>query len=180
MKVYRRKFGRVIYRLFGGTQAGVIGFAGTDGYDRSGIIAWAVIFVIVVVVSLAVGHWLPLFAAEMCLAAIWGVFIGLTLLFFWPAPLLITTVGGWIGIGGADLAGAASVIEKISTAIHKITTALSTATETTMFVAPGWVFAFLVMVCCLPAYGSAGGSGGASPSTGDRGGGNSTTRGGAA
>jgi hypothetical protein len=158
MVAYRRRLGRAVTKLLGGFQYGGAALASGSDNDTVGKISWAVVLVIVVVASLTIANWLSVFQAEVCLAAIWGAFIGLTLLFFWPPQLLITTVGGWIGIGSANAAGAADVIEKISTTIHKITATISSTNDFTEHVLPGWIFSILLAVCCLPAY--RGGTGG--------------------
>lgn len=153
MRRYREKFGEAIEGLFGGFEIGGAGSAAGPNLATVGTIAWVGVLVLAAVVSVAFAWWLPLFKAEVCIAIIWGIFIGCTLLFYWPPQLLITTVGGWIGIGSANFAGAADVVEKVSTGIQKITATLSTSNETTVYNAPGWILIVLIAVCCLPAYG---------------------------
>jgi hypothetical protein len=93
-------------------------------------------------------------AVQYAVAALWGVFIGGTMLIFFPSKLLITIVGGIVGTGLSDLAGIADVINKTAAAILKITAGLNSALKgaITIQVPAAWIFLVLVVICCLPAY----------------------------
>ena len=76
------------------------------------------------------------------------------MLLYFHQKLLITIVGGVVGVALTDLAGLAEVIEKTAASIRKITQALNSAFEGDLTVRPlsAWIFLICVIVCCLPAY----------------------------
>jgi ABC-type transport system involved in multi-copper enzyme maturation permease subunit len=119
-----------------------------------GTITWLVLMLVWVIGSFLLARFLSGNAPEYVLAALWGVFIGGTMLIFFPSKLLITIIGGIVGTGLSDLAGVAEVIDKTAATILQITTKLNSALQGTVTIQPAaaWMFLVLVVICCLPAY----------------------------
>src|SRR5262249_18031546 len=113
-------------------------------------IAWVILsFVLVRFLSAAV--------AQYILAAMWGLFIGITMLIYFHSKILITIVGGIVGVAITDLSGLADVIIKAGAAIKRITDALNAALAASTNIEPlsGWLFFGIIFLCCLPAYNTA-------------------------
>lgn len=154
MTSIRRQFGRWVTRMAGGfSQAAPTLAAGGDALQTANI-AWAVILIVVILISAFIILKAAVFWAEILLAVLWGLFIGFTMLFFFHPKLLITIVGGLISVMVSDLAGMGGVIEKTAKAIKDIVEALNKALEGTVTLHPisAWLFLLLILVCCLPAY----------------------------
>jgi hypothetical protein len=152
---YREKLGRWVIRKAGGFGGGG-GTRMASGNDpaRTGTVTWFFVLVVSVIGTFLAPRILNGNGLQYVLAAGWGLFIGGTMLMFFPSKLLITIIGGIVGTGLSNLAGVAEVIDKIATAIVKITTHLNSALKGVMTIQPtaAWVFLILVLICCLPAY----------------------------
>src|SRR5215471_8572303 len=145
MLVYKQAFGRVISRAFGGFGAGGAAAAAGPATGRVADITWAIFFILVIIISVIFAREVtPIHWAEIYIAAIWGVFVGLTLLFYFHQKIIITVIGAVIGNSTADLTGVGSTIDKIAAGIHVIVTKISASADLTLYPAPGWVFVGLV------------------------------------
>jgi hypothetical protein len=152
---YREGLGKWATRLTGGFGGGGgATFASGNKPATVGTITWLILLLISVVATFLFCRFLPGSIVQYALAALWGFFIGGTMLIFFPAKLLITIVGGIIGTGLSDLAGVADVIDKTAAAIMKITSGLNSALQGVIAIQPAaaWIFLVLVVICCLPAY----------------------------
>lgn len=151
---YREGLGRWATRLTGGFGGGGATFASGKKPATVGTITWLICLAIFVVVTFLLPQILTGNTVQYAVAALWGIFIGGTMLIFFPSKLLITIVGGIVGTGLSDLAGVADVIDKTAAAILKITTSLNSALKgaITIQVPAAWIFVVLVLICCLPAY----------------------------
>jgi len=152
---YREGLGRLANRVTGGFGGGG-GAQFASGKDPAtiGTITWLVLVLIWVIVSFVLFYVFRGNASQYVLAAFWGVFVGGTMLIFFPSKLLITIIGGIIGTGLSDLAGVAAVIDKTAATILKITTSLNSALQGVVTIQPAaaWMFLILLLLCCLPAY----------------------------
>jgi hypothetical protein len=151
---YREGLGKWATRLTGGFGGGGARFASGKKPATVGTITWLIFLMIWVIVTFVLPQILTGNAVQYAVAALWGVFIGGTMLIFFPSKLLITIVGGIVGTGLSDLAGIADVINKTAAAILKITAGLNSALKgaITIQVPAAWIFLVLVVICCLPAY----------------------------
>jgi hypothetical protein len=151
---YREGLGRWANRVTGGFGGGGAQFASGKDPKTIGTITWLVLLLIWVGATFLLSRILAGNAVQYALAALWGVYIGGTMLIFFPPKLLITIVGGIIGTGLSDLAGVADIIDKTAAAIAKITSGLNSALQgaVTIQVPAAWIFLVLVVICCLPAY----------------------------
>lgn len=154
MTLIRRQFGRWVTRTMGDFGPARTVFAAGGDALRTANITWAVILILVIVISALIIWIAQAFWAEISLAVLWGLFIGLTMLFYFHPKLLITIVGGLISVIISDLAGMGEVIEKTSRAIQIIVQALNNAFQGVVTLHPisAWLFLLLILVCCLPAY----------------------------
>jgi ABC-type transport system involved in multi-copper enzyme maturation permease subunit len=149
---YRESLGKWSNRLTGGFSGRRAEFASGKKPAQIGTITWLVLLLIWIGLTFLLARLVSGNAIQYAVAALWGFFIGGTMLIFFPSKLLITIVGGIIGTGLSDLAGVASIIDKTAAAIMKITTSLNSALRFTIQPAAAWIFLILVVICCLPAY----------------------------
>jgi hypothetical protein len=154
MKAMRVKFGQRVLQIAGGFGGGGPGMAAGPSPDLVALIVWACLFVLLLFISLVIPNWLASFSAQVCLAILWGAFLGLTILFFFHQKVIMTAVGGFIGVGVSNLAGVAQVVEKLAEGINAITVSINSALggEVVIYNSPGWVFLFCLSVPCLLAY----------------------------
>lgn len=154
MTSIRRRFGIWVTRVAGGFGAAGPRLATGDAL-RAANVAWVIMLILVIVISASIVYWsTAAIRAEILLAVFWGLFIGVTMLFYFPPKLLITIVGGLAGVIGTDLAGMAEVIERTSEIIKRIVQVLNAALdgEVTLHPVSAWLFLVLIIICCLPAY----------------------------
>lgn len=117
-------------------------------------IGWAVAFVLAIVFSFVLPGILDPFKAQMAFAALWGAFIGLTLLFFFLREIIITVVGTILGVSGADAADVGKIVQKIADIDHALMKMMNAeiGKEITIYHGSGWVFLAAVGIPCLLAY----------------------------
>jgi len=151
---YRESLGKWANRLTGGFGGGGARMASGKKPATIGTITWLVLLLGWVIGSFILPQLLNGNACQYVLAALWGVFIGGTMLIFFPSKLLITIIGGIVGTGLSDLAGVAEVIDKTAAIILKITAKLNSALQGAVTIQPAaaWMFLVLIVICCLPAY----------------------------
>ena len=152
MRSYRDEFGKRVTRALGGFGGRVKSAAG-NGLDAA-TIGWVIWLVLWLILSFVLMRLLTAAVAQHLLAAIWGFFIGITMLIYFHSKILITIVGGVVGVAITDLSGLADVITKAGAAIKKITDALNSALAADGAIQPlsGWIFFTIILLCCLPAY----------------------------
>lgn len=150
---YRAEFGQRVNRWAGGFGRAESTLASTKP-ERIGTFSWLAALLIWIVGSFILIRFLGATTAQYVMAALWGVFVGGTMLIFFHQKLLITIIGGIVGTGVSDLAGLAQVIDKTAAIILKITTTLNSALQDAVTIKPAaaWIFLSLVALCCLPAY----------------------------
>lgn len=154
MTRYLEGLGKWSNRLTGGFDGGGAQFASGKKPATIGTITWLVLLVIWVGLTFLMSRLVSGNTVQYAVAALWGLFIGGTMLIFFPSKLLITIVGGIVGTGLSDLAGVAAIIDKTAAAIMKITAGLNSALQGAVTIQPAaaWIFLVLVVICCLPAY----------------------------
>ena len=149
----RRRFGGWITRVAGGFGPAEVRLAAGTTPLQTANLAWAVIFGLVLALSAAILFWSPTaIVAEISIAALWGAFTGITMLFFFPPKLLITLVGGLVGVGVSDFGGMADVIERTAEVIKRIVLSLNSAFENELTLHPisAWLFLVLIVFCESP------------------------------
>ncbi len=155
MKIYRRRFGRWLDNLSGGGGHLVALAQAEQSYIDRANKFWAIVFVIVVVVSAAICLANPAsFGTQMFLALLWGVFLGITLLFFAPRNGLITLIGAFIGGGITGASSLTSALHGFTDISDSVTMTLNSyfGSQILIYKGPVLVLLFLILVCCLPAY----------------------------
>ena len=154
MKIYKQKFGGLIERFAEGL-LGNATLAGNDDGAAKVNKVWIAVTVAISILSVGVCYFSSLSVGiTNVLAVAWGVFVGLTLLLFVPQKLLLTWVGGVIGVGGTDLAGLSDAIGKLTTAVGKLVTALNASLDGAWKIHSISIYIFLVLmlICLIPAY----------------------------
>lgn len=154
MKIYKEKFGSLIERSVEGIFGGATLADNDDGAAAVNKV-WITVIVVISILSIAVCYFTSLSIAVVnVLAAVWGVFTGLTLLFYVPQKILLTWIGGVIGVGGTDLAGLSNAIGKLTSAVGKLVTAVNASLEGAWKIHPISIYIFLVLMllCLIPAY----------------------------
>ncbi len=150
MTPFRARLGRLFENVRGGS--GDTGLASGDKLAKKGDMFFLIILALVVLGSVALVVWVPGTAVQYVLAALWGLTVGGALLLYLPAKLLITVIGGLLGVGASDLAGLAQVVEKMSTTVVAITKTINSTGPVQFQQQAIWLFLVLVALCCLPAY----------------------------
>lgn len=150
MAPFRLRLGKVFQQL--DLVAGPGGLAAGLKPENIGDIFFIIILIIIVGVSIALIKWAPIDAVQYILAAVWGMTIGGALLLYLPAKILITLIGGLLGVGASDLAGLAQVVEKMSTMVEAITKTINATGPVQFQQQAVWLFLILLALCCLPAY----------------------------
>jgi hypothetical protein len=152
MRKWRETLGKNVNRLAGGFGAGGTELAAGDDPAKIGTITWIVLLLIWVIVSFVLVRFMEGNSLQYVLAAMWGIFIGGTMLIFFSSKVLITIIGGIVGTSLSNLAGLADVIDKMAAAILKIIKSVNAALHITIQPLGAWLFVVLVLICCLPAY----------------------------
>lgn len=157
MRSMRKHFGAALYRVMGGTGAavGVAAGPGADADVRRANRFWfgTLVFVVLLTFGLLIIRGNAL-AVQVILAALWGLFIGGTLLFYLPKHLIITLFGALLG-GSAAKAGSVSAgVRNFAHVAKELTEVLNQAFSPPPQIYNGSVFVFLLLVAlsCLPAY----------------------------
>ncbi|WEX91774.1 hypothetical protein PZN02_006094 (plasmid) [Sinorhizobium garamanticum] len=150
MAPFRARLGKLLQNITGGS--GETGLASGDQLAHKGDIFFIAILILVVLGSIALLIWVPGTVVQYVLAALWGLTVGGALLLYLPAKLLITVIGGLLGVGASDLAGLAQVVEKMSTTVVAIAKTISSTGPVQFQQQAIWLFLALVALCCLPAY----------------------------
>jgi hypothetical protein len=148
MAPFRLRLGRLFQNISGGGE----GLASGPTLANKGDIFFIIILMAVVLISFGLLRWVPSDTVQFLLAALWGLTVGGALLLYLPAKILITVIGGLLGIGASDLAGLAQVIEKMSTMVAAITRTINSSGPVQFQQQAVWLFLVLVALCCLPAY----------------------------
>jgi hypothetical protein len=154
MQNYRRGFGTWIGRITGGLGGGGASLAAGPSPDIQAVIGWAVVFVLAIIGSFLFPRYLEPFWAQMAFAALWGAFIGLTLLFFFLREIIITIIGTILGVSGSAAAGVGQIVQKIADIDHAMMAMISAeiGKEVTVYQTPGWVFLITLGLPCILAY----------------------------
>ncbi|WP_164707835.1 hypothetical protein [Paraburkholderia phosphatilytica] len=154
MQIIRNRFGRLVQRVFGGFSDGVQA-AGNRGDAAAATKGWIALTIGVVAASVALCYFVKTgLGVEVILAIGWGLFIGFSMLIFWPPKLLTTIFGGTLGVAGTGLPGVGDTIEKLAKEVEKIVTTLNASLAGAYQVHSISVILFLVAmaICMLPAY----------------------------
>ncbi|GAB3257016.1 hypothetical protein [Chitinimonas naiadis] len=155
MRIVKDKVDKVLARLIGGS-GGVPVLAGSTQKGLSlHTKLWSAALVLVVIVSGLLFHYTERgMAVSLWLAALWGIFIGFTLILFANAKALTSLAGGITGIAITDMAGWSTVVEKLGKAIPKLALAMTASTDGAWIVpdATIWVFLGLVGLFLLVGY----------------------------
>lgn len=154
MQDVRRQFGRWVIRTTGGFGGTRTAMAGGPDPDRTAIIVWGILFVLLILGSFVLAYFLHLLFLQTLLAALWGAFIGLSILFFLHQKIVITAIGAFLGAGVTDLTGISQIVEKLSVMIHSVVGTINAevAGEVVIYDLPGWVFLACLAIPCLLAY----------------------------
>lgn len=150
MTPFRERLGDWFENVTGGAGGTKLVVGGDNA--RKGDLVFILGLVIVVLASVALLIWVPGYAVQFALAALWGLTVGVALLLYLSAKLLMTVIGGLLGIGAADMAGLAQVVEKMSETVAEITKVFNSAGPVQFQQQAVWAFLVLVALCCLPAY----------------------------
>ncbi|MCW1410866.1 MULTISPECIES: hypothetical protein [Rhizobium] len=150
MAPFRARLGRLFQNIRGGS--GDTGLASGNKLAKQGDIFFLIILVLVVLGSIALLVWVPGAIVQYILAGLWGLTVGGALLLFLPAKLLITVIGGLLGVGASDFVGLAQVVEKMSTTVAAVAKTINSSGPVQFQQQPIWLFLILVALCCLPAY----------------------------
>ena len=151
---YRRSFGRWITSIAGDFGPANIVAAGGGGYAYRANIGWAIGLILAIILSITSFIFLQGLTLQIALAVLWGVFIGLTLLFYLPQKLLITIIGGVLGSGLTNLSDLVEKIKNFAGSAKDINEILNGLFGGQILIQNGTVFVFMVLVllCCVPAY----------------------------
>jgi hypothetical protein len=120
----------------------------------AGDIVWGIFVFIVLVLAVLLAWLLPASAAQYAIAILLGVAIGTSMLLWIPDKLLLTAVGGVLGVALSDLTGTAETIQNAAIAINKIVSTVNQAGGGDIAIRPlaAWLLLGIIVLCCLPAY----------------------------
>lgn len=153
MKIIKGKFGRLVQKVSGGFISGTHTAGGSDAAAANK--GWIAVTILVAVASIALCFFTKLgIGVENTLGVVWGLFIGVSMLIYWPQKLLTTIFGGTLGVAGAGLPGFGDTIEKLAQGVQKIVTTLNASMTGIFTVHTTSVILFLVflLIGMIPAY----------------------------
>jgi hypothetical protein len=157
MLSFRRRFGVGLYRVMGGTGSAV-GAAAGPGVNadvrRANRFYFAVLVLLVIVtfgLLLLRGNTVGI---QATLAAMWGLFLGGTLLFYLSKTLIITIFGTVLGASVAKIKSVVDGVQNFTQIAQQLTDLLNKAFDPPPHIYNGsaCLFLLLVLLSCLPAY----------------------------
>lgn len=156
----RTKFSRFVRNVagdFGRPDA----TAAAGSNTKVGDLVWGIFVVLVLILAVFLAWKLPASRAQYSVAILLGASIGISMLYWIPDKILLTAVGGVLGIFLSDLTGAAGVMEKTAVSLAKIVSIINAASEGDLALRPlsAWLLLGVVLICCLPAYRTQSGDG---------------------
>lgn len=143
-----REWMSATYLAVTGTGGGTVSASGRDRYALYFYIASLVLSLLLSFVG-----WLitPPAVVLFVFAIVWGLFFGVTFLYWMPGKMLTTVFGALLGMIGSDLSAAPGAITKTNKQVEAAFIAIFDSADQ-FSAAAMWLFIFIVAALCLPAF----------------------------